>query len=210
MSQAVEQGTLYVISAPSGAGKTSLVAGMLRNDHKLGVSVSHTTRSMREGEQNGVSSHFVSREEFEAMIAEGDFLEHADVFGNYYGTSQVWVREALTRGQDVILEIDWQGASQVRRLIPECVGIFIVPPSPEVLRERLVGRGTDSPEAVERRLAEAREECRHAVEFDFLVVNDDFDIALADLLAIVRAQRLRMEAQQPRYQKLLAGLSGPG
>ncbi|MAZ05710.1 guanylate kinase [Marinobacter sp. SS8-8] len=210
MSQAVEQGTLYVISAPSGAGKTSLVAGMLRNDHKLGVSVSHTTRSMREGEQNGVSYHFVSREEFEAMIAEGDFLEHADVFGNYYGTSQVWVREALTRGQDVILEIDWQGASQVRRLIPECVGIFIVPPSPEVLRERLVGRGTDSPEAVERRLAEAREECRHAVEFDFLVVNDDFDIALADLLAIVRAQRLRMEAQQPRYQKLLAGLSGPG
>ena len=210
MSQAVEQGTLYVISAPSGAGKTSLVSGMLRNDHKLGVSVSHTTRSMREGEQNGVSYHFVSREEFEAMIAEGDFLEHADVFGNYYGTSQVWVREALTRGQDVILEIDWQGASQVRRLIPECVGIFIVPPSPEVLRERLVGRGTDSPEAVERRLAEAREECRHAVEFDFLVVNDDFDIALADLLAIVRAQRLRMEAQQPRYQKLLAGLSGPG
>ena len=210
MSQAVEQDTLYVISAPSGAGKTSLVAGMLRNDHKLGVSVSHTTRSMREGEQNGVSYHFVSREEFEAMIAEGDFLEHADVFGNYYGTSQVWVREALTRGQDVILEIDWQGASQVRRLIPECVGIFIVPPSPEVLRERLVGRGTDSPEAVERRLAEAREECRHAVEFDFLVVNDDFDIALADLLAIVRAQRLRMEAQQPRYQKLLAGLSGPG
>ena len=210
MSKAVEQGTLYVISAPSGAGKTSLVAGMLRNDHKLGVSVSHTTRSMREGEQNGVSYHFVSREEFEAMIAEGDFLEHADVFGNYYGTSQVWVREALTRGQDVILEIDWQGASQVRRLIPECVGIFIVPPSPEVLRERLVGRGTDSPEAVERRLAEAREECRHAVEFDFLVVNDDFDIALADLLAIVRAQRLRMEAQQPRYQKLLAGLSGPG
>ena len=210
MSQAVEQGTLYVISAPSGAGKTSLVAGMLRNDHKLGVSVSHTTRSMREGEQNGVSYHFVSREEFEAMIAEGDFLEHADVFGNYYGTSQVWVREALTRGQDVILEIDWQGASQVRRLIPECVGIFIVPPSPEVLRERLVGRGTDSPEAVERRLAEAREECRHAVEFDFLVVNDDFDIALADLLAIVRDQRLRMEAQQPRYQKLLAGLSGPG
>ena len=210
MSQAVEQGTLYVISAPSGAGKTSLVAGMLRNDHKLGVSVSHTTRSMREGEQNGVSYHFVSREEFEAMIAEGDFLEHADVFGNYYGTSQVWVREALTRGQDVILEIDWQGASQVRRLIPECVGIFIVPPSPEVLRERLVGRGTDSPEAVERRLAEAREECRHAVEFDFLVVNDDFDIALADLLAIVRAQRLRMEAQRPRYQKLLAGLSGPG
>jgi len=181
---------------------------MLRDDHKLGVSVSHTTRSMREGEQNGVNYHFVGREEFEAMIAKGDFLEHADVFGNYYGTSQAWVRETLARGQDVILEIDWQGASQVRRLIPECVGIFIVPPSPAVLRERLVGRGTDTPEVVERRLAEAKEECRHAVEFDFLVVNDDFDIALADLLAIVRAQRLRMEVQQPRHQKLLAGLSG--
>lgn len=209
MSQAVEQGTLYVISAPSGAGKTSLVAQMLRSDEKLGVSVSHTTRAMREGEQDGVNYHFVSRNEFEAMIARGDFLEHADVFGNYYGTSHVWVRETLARGQDVILEIDWQGASQVRRLIPECVSIFIVPPSPEVLRERLVGRGTDAPEVVERRLAEAEEECRHAAEFDFLVVNDDFDVALADLLAIVRAQRLRMVVQQPRHQKLLAGLSGP-
>ena len=115
MSQAVEQGTLYVISAPSGAGKTSLVAEMLRNDEKLGVSVSHTTRSMREGEQNGVNYHFVSRTVFEAMIGEGDFLEHADVFGNYYGTSQAWVRETLATGQDVILEIDWQGAAQVRR-----------------------------------------------------------------------------------------------
>ncbi|MBU2954643.1 guanylate kinase [Marinobacter sp. F3R08] len=210
MSQAVEQGTLYVISAPSGAGKTSLVAGMLRNDQKLGVSVSHTTRTMREGEQDGVNYHFVSRDTFESMISRGDFLEHADVFGNYYGTSQVWVREALARGQDVILEIDWQGATQVRRLIPECVSIFIVPPSPEVLRERLEGRGTDAPEIVERRLAEAEEECCHAVEFDFLVVNDDFNAALADLLAIVRAQRLRMEAQQARHQALLAGLSGPG
>lgn len=209
MSQAVEQGTLYVISAPSGAGKTSLVAQMLRSDEKLGVSVSHTTRAMREGEQDGVNYHFVSRDEFEAMIGRGDFLEHADVFGNYYGTSHVWVRETLARGQDVILEIDWQGASQVRRLIRECVSIFIVPPSPEVLRERLVGRGTDAPEVVERRLAEAEEECRHAAEFDFLVVNDDFDVALADLLAIVRAQRLRMVVQHPRHQKLLAGLSGP-
>jgi guanylate kinase len=209
MSQAVEQGTLYVISAPSGAGKTSLVAEMLRSDRNLGVSVSHTTRARREGELDAVNYHFVSRDEFEAMIARGDFLEHADVFGNYYGTSQVWVRETLAIGQDVILEIDWQGAAQVRRLIPECVSIFIVPPSPEVLRERLVGRGTDSPEVVERRLAEAEEECRHAAEFDFLVVNDDFDAALADLLAIVRAQRLRMVQQQARHQKLLAGLSGP-
>ncbi|MCK7553015.1 guanylate kinase [Marinobacter goseongensis] len=210
MSQAVEQGTLYVISAPSGAGKTSLVAGMLRNDGRLGVSVSHTTRPMREGEQHGVNYHFVSRDEFEAMIGRGDFLEHADVFGNYYGTSQVWVRETLATGQDVILEIDWQGAEQVRRLIPECVGIFIVPPSAEVLRERLTGRGTDAPEVVERRLAEAADECSHAVEFDYLVVNDNFDVALADLLAIVRGQRLRMTAQQARHAVLLSRLSSRG
>ncbi|WP_297798055.1 guanylate kinase [uncultured Marinobacter sp.] len=210
MSQAVEQGTLYVISAPSGAGKTSLVAEMLRSDEKLGVSVSHTTRPMREGEQDGVNYHFVSRDEFEAMIGRGDFLEHADVFGNYYGTSQVWVRETLAKGRDVILEIDWQGAEQVRRVIPECVGIFIVPPSPEALRERLTGRGTDAPEVVERRLQEAAEECSHAVEFDYLVVNDDFGVALNDLLAIVRSQRLRMTAQQVRHRNLLARLSEQG
>lgn len=208
MKQAGEQGTLYVISAPSGAGKTSLVSGMLREDARLGVSVSHTTRAMREGEQNGVNYHFVSRDEFEAMIGRGDFLEHADVFGNYYGTSQVWVRQTLAKGRDVVLEIDWQGAEQVRRLIPECVGIFIVPPSAEVLRERLTGRGTDAPEVIERRLAEAEEECRHAVEFDYLVVNDDFDQALMELLCIVRSQRLSMRNQQVRYARLLAGLSG--
>lgn len=207
MGQAGEQGTLFVISAPSGAGKTSLVAEMLENDGKLGVSVSHTTRPMREGEQDGVNYHFVSRGEFEDMIARGDFLEHADVFGNYYGTSQVWVRETLAKGEDVILEIDWQGAEQVRRLMPDCVSIFIVPPSPEVLRERLTGRGTDAPEVVERRLKEAREECRHAAEFDYLVVNDDFTEALADLLAIVRSERLRFTAQNRRYGSLLERLS---
>ena len=207
MSPTVEQGTLYVISAPSGAGKTSLVAAMLGNDDKLGVSISHTTRPMREGEQDGVNYHFVSREDFEAMIARGEFLEHADVFDNYYGTSHIWVRETLSRGQDVILEIDWQGAEQVRRLMPECVSIFIVPPSAATLRERLTGRGTDAPEVVERRLTEAREECQHALEFDFLVVNDDFEVALADLLAIVRSQRVRIGVQQERHSELLAQLS---
>lgn len=207
MSQAGETGTLFVISAPSGAGKTSLVAEMLRADQKLGVSVSHTTRPMREGEKDGFNYHFVSRGEFESMIGRGDFLEHADVFGNYYGTSQVWVREMLARARDVILEIDWQGAGQVRHLIPECVSIFIVPPSPEILRDRLVGRGTDAPEVVERRLSEAREECRHVAEFDYLVVNDDFREALADLLAIVRSQRLQIVIQQTRHQRLLSGLS---
>jgi len=200
-------GTLYVISAPSGAGKTSLVAEMLRQDPKLGVSVSHTTRPMRTGEQDGVNYHFVSREEFEAMIGRDEFLEHADVFGNYYGTSQVWVQERLAQGEDVILEIDWQGAEQVRRLMPGCVGIFVVPPSPETLRERLTGRGTDSPEVVERRLNEAADECSHALEFDYLVVNDDFTTALDDLLAIVRCHRLRIQAQQVRHSGLLIRLS---
>ncbi|MBN7768499.1 guanylate kinase [Marinobacter daepoensis] len=207
MREAGVQGTLFVISAPSGAGKTSLVAEMLRQDGRLGVSVSHTTRGMRDGERDGVNYHFVSRDSFESMIAAGDFLEHAEVFGNYYGTSQTWVRETLSQGQDVILEIDWQGAEQVRRLIPECVSIFIVPPSAEILRERLVGRGTDAPEVIERRLSEAEEECRHAVAFDYLVVNDVFATAQEDLLAIVRAQRLRMAQQQVRHGGLLESLS---
>ncbi|WP_417520545.1 guanylate kinase [Marinobacter sp.] len=208
MSQSGETGTLFVISAPSGAGKTSLVAEMLHADQKLGVSVSHTTRPMREGEKDGINYHFVSRDEFEAMIGRGDFLEHADVFGNYYGTSQVWVREMVASGRDVILEIDWQGAAQVRRLIPECVSIFIVPPSYEILRDRLVGRGTDATEVMERRLSEARKECEHVGEFDYLVVNDGFQDALTDLLAIVRSQRLRIANQQARHSALLSGLIG--
>lgn len=207
MNQAAEQGTLYVISAPSGAGKTSLVAAMLEQDAQLCVSVSHTTRPMRPGEQDGINYHFVSRDDFEAMIGRGDFLEHADVFGNYYGTSQVWVKQTLAGGKDVILEIDWQGAEQVRHLMPDCVSIFIVPPSPEALRKRLSGRGTDASEVVERRLNEAADECSHAVEFEYLVVNDDFDIALDDLLSIVRCHRLRMQAQQLRYSGLLTRLS---
>ncbi|MDO6444059.1 guanylate kinase [Marinobacter sp. 2_MG-2023] len=207
MSQVGETGTLFVISAPSGAGKTSLVAEMLHADQKLGVSVSHTTRPMREGEKDGINYHFVNRDQFEAMIARGDFLEYADVFGNYYGTSQVWVRQMLAQGSDVILEIDWQGAGQVRRLVPECVSIFIVPPSSEVLRDRLVGRGTDASEVVELRLQEAREECRHVAEFDYLVVNDEFHHALGDLLAIVRSQRLKIVAQQERHGRLLSTLS---
>ncbi|HKK55659.1 guanylate kinase [Marinobacter sp.] len=207
MNHPIEHGTLYVISAPSGAGKTSLVAEMLRRDRKLSVSVSHTTRPLRTGEQDGVNYHFVGRAQFEAMIVAGDFLEHADVFGNYYGTSQVWVKQRLAAGEDVILEIDWQGAEQVRRLMPECVGIFIVPPSPEVLRERLTGRGTDTPQVVERRLDEAADECSHAGEFDYLVVNDDFDTALEGLLAIVSCHRLRMRVQQVRHSELLIRLS---
>lgn len=210
MSQSVEKGTLYVISAPSGAGKTSLVGEMIKADARLGVSISHTTRPMRPGEQDGVNYHFVSRDEFEAMILRNEFLEHADVFGNYYGTSQVWVESTLARGQDVILEIDWQGAAQVRRLSPDCVSIFIVPPSAAVLRSRLTGRGTDAPDVVERRLAEATEECRHALEFDYLVVNDDFSEAFDQLMSIVHSQRLRMEYQQKRHAALLSELMSSG
>lgn len=162
----------------------------------------------RPGEQHGVNYHFVGRAAFEDMIARDEFLEHASVFGNYYGTSQVWVKEMLGRGRDVILEIDWQGAAQVRRLMPDCVSIFIVPPSSAVLRQRLTGRGTDAEDVVERRLQEAAEECRHALEFDFLVVNDEFDVALAELLAIVSAQRLRMPVQQVRHANLLSELMG--
>lgn len=203
-------GKLYVISAPSGAGKTSLVAAMLESDPALSVSVSHTTRPMRPGEQDGINYHFVSRDDFESMIARGDFLEHADVFGNYYGTSQVWVRETLDQGKDVILEIDWQGASQIRRLMSGCISIFIVPPSAATLRQRLSGRGTDAAEVIERRLQEAEEECRHAHEFDYLVVNDDFGVALDDLLAIVRSHRSVMSRQQAVHASLLEELSGGG
>ncbi|GGY83780.1 guanylate kinase [Marinobacter zhanjiangensis] len=206
MNQPVEKGTLYVISAPSGAGKTSLVGEMIQADPRLGVSVSHTTRLMRQGEQDGINYHFVTRDQFEAMILRGEFLEHADVFGNYYGTSRVWVEQTLARGRDVILEIDWQGAAQVRRLLPDCVGIFIVPPSAAVLRARLTDRGTDAPEVVERRLDEAAEECRHALEFDYLVVNDDFGEALSQLLSIVTSQRLRIDRQEIRHQGLLSEL----
>lgn len=202
-----EKGTLYVISAPSGAGKTSLVAALLERDSLLGVSVSHTTRPRRPGEVDGVNYHFVDRSVFEAMINQGQFLEHASVFDNYYGTSQTWVEQTLAAGRDVVLEIDWQGAVQVRRLMTDCVSIFIAPPSPEALRARLTGRGTDAPDIVERRLREAREECQHAQEFDYLVVNDRFDQALAQLHAIVTAQRLRIEVQQVRYGPLLSALT---
>ncbi|WP_166255853.1 guanylate kinase [Marinobacter salicampi] len=207
MAQAVEKGTLFVVSAPSGAGKTSLVTALLEDDRQIGVSVSHTTRGKRTGEQDGVNYHFVSHETFEAMIRDNEFLEYADVFGNYYGTSQVWVEQTLSAGRDVILEIDWQGAAQVRRLMPDCVGIFIVPPSPEVLKARLVGRGTDAPEVVARRLKEAGEECSHALEFDYLVVNDVFDTALGQLKAIVESQRLRIASQQVRHSELLRRLT---
>lgn len=208
MNRQQVKGTLFVISAPSGAGKTSLVAAMLERDSLLCVSVSHTTRVRRSGERDGVDYHFVDNARFRQMIGDGVFLEHAEVFGNYYGTSQVWVEQALAQGRDVILEIDWQGAAQIRRLVPDCVGIFILPPSREVLRSRLEGRGKDAPEVIENRLAKAAEECSHVLEFDYVVVNDDFQAAVADLLAITRARRLGVDRQRERYASLIADLSG--
>lgn len=199
-------GTLYVISAPSGAGKTSLVAAVLEADSRLRVSVSHTTRPPRPGEVDGKNYHFVPKERFQEMIEKGVFLEHAEVFGNYYGTSQVWVNEQLTQDCDVILEIDWQGAQQVRRLRPDCVSIFIAPPSLVELRRRLELRGQDSAEIIEKRMQEATEECSHHGEYDYLVLNDDFADALADLLSIVRAERVKTGSQQTRHPELIAGL----
>lgn len=200
------RGSLYTISAPSGAGKTSLVAALVESSPDIWVSVSHTTRKIRPGEVEGLNYHFVTPAQFDEMLRANAFLEHADVFGNFYGTSQEWVEGALKSGKDVILEIDWQGARQVRRLLPETVGIFILPPSRNTLRGRLTGRGQDDPAVIEARLAEAKEEMSHYAESKYLVVNDDFDEALADLRAIVRAESLRLERQQIRQQKLLRDL----
>lgn len=201
----MSQGTLYVISAPSGAGKTSQVTQLLKSVEDLKVSVSHTTRPKREGEQDGVHYHFVSREDFEAMRDRGEFLEYANVFGNYYGTSQVWLQQQLDAGIDVILEIDWQGAQQVAKLMSP-VSIFILPPSREVLLQRLKGRGSDSQDVIARRTAEAITEMSHCHEFDYLVVNDDFDVAQQQLQSIIRAQRLRQSRQAEELKEMLAKL----
>lgn len=199
-------GTLFIVSAPSGAGKTSLVAALVQQVPGLRISVSHTTRPCRPGEVDGVNYHFVDREQFMASVEAGRFLEHAEVFGNLYGTSQDWVEAMLAEGQDVILEIDWQGAAQVRRLMPDAVSIFILPPSVEVLAQRLRNRGSDVDDVIARRLAGAREEMSHYPEFDFLVINDDFQRALEDLTAIVAAQRLTQRRQQARLAPMLENL----
>ncbi len=202
------KGTLYTVSAPSGAGKTSLVNALIQRCTDLRVSVSHTTRPMRPGEEDGVNYHFVPEETFLGMLERAEFLEHARVFGNLYGTSQLWVEEQLAAGVDVILEIDWQGAAQVKRQLPDTRAIFILPPSRATLEERLTARGQDDAEIIAGRMAEAVEEMSHWVEGDFLVVNEDFDRALAELEAIVRSQRLRTDRQRRTLQPLLQDLLG--
>lgn len=200
------QGILFTVSAPSGAGKTSLVRALVEAEPLLGVSVSHTTRPARSGERDGVNYHFVTVDHFQAMAAAGAFLEHARVFDNYYGTAEQTVAAERAAGRDVILEIDWQGAAQVRRQVPDCVSIFVLPPSREVLRERLTGRGQDAEAVIDRRMAEAVSEMSHYPESDYLVINDCFDAALSDLQAIVRAERLRQSRQQQAQAGLLARL----
>lgn len=199
-------GTLYIVSAPSGAGKTSLVKALVDAQPQVRVSVSHTTRAMRPGEVDGVNYHFVSREEFLARLERNEFLEHAEVFGNLYGTSQRWLEQTLAEGYDLILEIDWQGAQQVRRLMPQAKSIFILPPTQEALRQRLNNRGQDSDEIIEKRMREAVSEMSHYVEYDYLIINDDFASALEDLKAVFRANRLQQQAQQQKHGALLAEL----
>ncbi|WP_144401715.1 guanylate kinase [Isoalcanivorax pacificus] len=198
------RGSLFIVSAPSGAGKTSLVAALVAQMPNVCISVSHTTRAMRPGEEEGVNYHFTDRESFLRLVADGRFLEHAEVFGNLYGTSADWVEQKLAEGLDVILEIDWQGAVQVRHLVPAATSIFILPPSLPELEKRLRGRGQDDDAVIAHRLSGAQEEMAHYAEFDYLVVNDTFDHALGDLKAILHASRL----SQARQQETLAEAIG--
>jgi len=199
-------GTLFIISAPSGAGKTSLVKALTDDLNHIRVSVSHTTRAMRPGEHDGVNYHFVDRAEFERMNAQGDFLEQAEVFGNCYGTSRQALQQTLDQGHDLILEIDWQGAQQVRKLMPGTRSIFILPPSQQALRQRLTNRGQDSDEIIEGRMREAVSEMEHYDEYEFVIINDDFATALDDLKAVFRANRLQRDGQQQRHGELLRQL----
>lgn len=200
------RGTLFTVSAPSGAGKTSLVAALVKSNPEVCVSISHTTRPIRPGEQDGVNYHFVDHATFEQMLEAGAFLEQAQVFNNFYGTSQRWVMETLQQGMDVILEIDWQGAAQVRRLMPETVSLFILPPSLAALRQRLTGRGTDAPGVIEARMNEAISEISHYVEADYLIINDDFTIALAQFQALITSQHLSLARQAEKHHAMLQEL----
>ncbi len=199
-------GTLFIIAAPSGAGKTTLVRALIQSLRAIRVSVSHTTRPRRPREMEGVNYHFVNEEVFNQLVDEEIMLEHAHVFGHHYGTSGRWVAEELAAGIDVILEIDWQGAKQVKERFPRCVSIFILPPSLETLQERLNKRAEDDPEVIAARMAQAKDEISHYAEFDYLVINKYFRSALRDLTTIVCAERLRQKHQQERHKDLIERL----
>ncbi|RDS82569.1 guanylate kinase [Dyella psychrodurans] len=204
------EGTLFIVAAPSGAGKSTLVNALLERQPAISLSVSHTTRPPRPGEQYGRHYYFVERAEFEREVAEGIFLEHAEVHGNFYGTSRRTVQDLLGQGCDVLLEIDWQGAAQIRKAKPDCVSVFILPPSRAELERRLRGRGSDSAEVIERRLRNSRGEIAHAHEFDYIIVNDRFEDALDGLQAIVRAVRQRAGLQCQRHDSLIKELLAEG
>ena len=208
MTAAMPAGSLFIVSAPSGAGKTSLVKALRQACPHLAVSVSHTTRAQRPGEEHGRDYFFISRDEFSRMVEAGEFLEHARVFDNHYGTARSTVEAALARGEDVILEIDWQGARQTRKWMPDCQTIFVLPPSREALHFRLSARGQDDAATIARRMADAISEMSHFAEYDYLVINDDFDTALAELRAIISARRLQTSRQQIRQAALISGLLG--
>ncbi|PKE27794.1 guanylate kinase [Rahnella sp. AA] len=202
------QGTLYIVSAPSGAGKSSLIQALLKTQplYDTQVSISHTTRAERPGEKHGEHYFFVSKEEFREMIERDAFLEHAEVFGNYYGTSRETIEQVLASGVDVFLDIDWQGAQQIRKRMPQARSIFVLPPSKDELDRRLRGRGQDSEEVIAKRMAQAVAEMTHFAEYDYLIVNDDFDLALSDLKTIIRAERLRLSRQRLRHDGLITKL----
>ncbi|MCW8982891.1 MAG: guanylate kinase [Gammaproteobacteria bacterium] len=202
----MKKGQLFIISAPSGAGKTSLVKALIDSVENLTVSTSHTTRAMRPGEVNGVDYHFIDSTEFLKMVERGAFLEHAEVFDNFYGTAQESIEAQLFQGLDVILEIDWQGARQVRELMPDAISIFILPPSREALRERLQGRGQDSEEIIERRMRDAVSESSHYAESDYLIINDDFTAALDELSELIVIQRLRTARQANLFKDMISDL----
>ena len=205
----MKHGRLFVIAAPSGAGKTSLVKALLASEPRLRLSVSHTTRKRRPTEEDGREYHFVAVPQFEGLVARGEFLEHARVFDNFYGTARGFVEEQLRQGHDVILEIDWQGAQQVRRAMPQCVSIFILPPSRRALAERLARRATDSPEIIARRLRDAAADMSHSREFDYVIVNDEFAQAVSDLRRIVAGRAEDLTSARPALAPLLAELLAP-
>lgn len=202
----MSQGTLYIVSAPSGAGKTSLVRELIAATDHIGVSVSHTTRQRRAGETDGINYHFVDEPTFEAMIQRNEFFEHAWVFDRHYGTSRLEVEKRLSRGEDVILEIDWQGARQVRSQMPQAVSIFILPPSRAALRERLSNRGQDDVATIDRRMRDAVSEMSHFNEYDYLIINDDFATAVDELKGLISAERLRLARVQAANQTLIGEL----
>ena len=202
-------GNLFIISAPSGAGKTSLVHALLNINPHIDLSVSYTTRDPRSGEQDGKDYHFVSREVFLEMAKRGEFLESAEVYGNFYGTSQAWISQEIAKGRDILLEIDWQGAAQVRKLFAESISIFILPPSLQALERRLTGRGKDNAAVIAKRLAAVREDVAHVAEFDYVIINDNLDEALHELNAVVLSAALHCTKQLSRHQALINQLQKP-